>query len=73
MRSATKPPPTVTGTELAIPMTNRAMINMGILILAAQTIAAIIKRMFAACVGSNLPHTSERGVKKIGPNADPIT
>lgn len=46
MRSATNPPPTVTGTEDAIPMTNRETINMGISTLVEQTIAAIKKRTF---------------------------
>ena len=55
IRSATNPPPTVTGTELAIPMTNRETINMGILTLAAQTIAATMNRVFAACVKGSLP------------------
>lgn len=72
MRSATKPPPTVTGIELATPMVNRATINMGILTAVAQTMAAIKKSTFAEWVTGSLPLTSVRGVKK-GPNADPIT
>lgn len=73
MRSATKPPPTVTGTELATPMKNREIINIGMFTLVAQTIAEIIKRTFAICVMGSLPVTSVIGVRHSGPRAEPIT
>ena len=68
--SATYPPPSE---FVLIPIISRKVKSIGTLTLTAQTMAAIRKVKFNACMRGVRPYNSLRGDTKSGPTARPIT